>query len=150
MLKPRALVVLTLVFAMFASLALAGSQLMGNKGASPADAAAAQRVAQTWLTTMDEGRYGDAWELAAPVFKEAVPKAKWVQMAGAVRAPLGVLAERTVTSATYTDELPGAPDGHYVVIQTKARFANKANAVETVTPMKTADGTWRVSGYFVR
>lgn len=53
--------------------------------------------------------------------------------------------------ATYATKLPGAPDGEYVVIQYKASFANKESAVETITPMKEADGTtWHVSGYFIK
>jgi hypothetical protein len=46
--------------------------------------------------------------------------------------------------------LPGAPDGEYVVIHFHTVFANKADAIETVTPMRGRDGRWRVSGYFVR
>ena len=47
-------------------------------------------------------------------------------------------------------ELPGAPDGEYVVFQFSTAFEHKRAAVETVTPMMDADGQWRVSGYFVR
>jgi hypothetical protein len=36
------------------------------------------------------------------------------------------------------------------VLQYTTRFADRANAVETVTPMLDADGTWRVSGYFLK
>jgi hypothetical protein len=50
----------------------------------------------------------------------------------------------------YTKELPGAPDGEYVVIQFRAAYAKKKSAIETVTPMLDADGRWRVSGYFVK
>jgi len=46
--------------------------------------------------------------------------------------------------------LPGAPDGQYVLIQFNASFEQKAHAVETVTPMLERDGTWKVSGYFIR
>jgi hypothetical protein len=46
--------------------------------------------------------------------------------------------------------LPGAPDGEYVVIQYRTSFENKNDAIETVTPMKDTDGTWRVSGYYVK
>ena len=31
-----------------------------------------------------------------------------------------------------------------------AQFENKAAAVETVTPMREKDGSWRVSGYFIK
>ncbi len=53
-------------------------------------------------------------------------------------------------SATRRTSLPGAPDGEYVVIQYRSEFENKSNAVETVTPMRDADGEFRVSGYFIR
>jgi hypothetical protein len=46
--------------------------------------------------------------------------------------------------------LPGAPAGDYVVIQYATQFANKDKAVETVVPMRTPDGSWKVSGYFIR
>ena len=32
----------------------------------------------------------------------------------------------------------------------ESSFEHKASAVETVTPMKDADGTWRVSGYYIK
>ncbi|HXF81037.1 MAG TPA: DUF4019 domain-containing protein, partial [Usitatibacter sp.] len=59
------------------------------------------------------------------------------------------LIARKVRSARYTRELPNAPAGEYVVIQYDTRFERVPHAVETVTPMKDPDGTWRVSGYFV-
>jgi hypothetical protein len=32
----------------------------------------------------------------------------------------------------------------------RSSFSNKQSAVETVTPMLDPDGTWRVSGYYIR
>jgi hypothetical protein len=64
--------------------------------------------------------------------------------------PVGAFQERTLASSTYTTTLPGVPPGRYVVLQYASRFADRANAVETVTPMLDADGKWRVSGYFLR
>ena len=46
--------------------------------------------------------------------------------------------------------LPGAPDGEYVVLQFDTSFANKKEAVETVTPMLDKDGKWKVSGYYIK
>ena len=43
-----------------------------------------------------------------------------------------------------------ADAGKYVVIQYTTRFANKADATETVTPMRETDGSWKVSGYFIK
>jgi len=36
------------------------------------------------------------------------------------------------------------------VIQYESVFANKKSAVETVTPMLEPDGTWHVSGYYIK
>ena len=63
---------------------------------------------------------------------------------------MGKATSRTLKGATYVTELPGAPDGEYVVIQFATAFANKGSAVETITPMMDEDGRWRVSGYFIR
>jgi hypothetical protein len=37
-----------------------------------------------------------------------------------------------------------------VVIQYETQFKNKKAALETVTPMREKDGSWKVSGYFIR
>jgi len=118
-----------------------------------ADAAAeeaATGAAQAWLAQVDAGDYGASWDAAAPIFQGAVERAKWGETLAAVRQPLGAVVSRSVKSATFTKTLPGAPDGEYVVLQFDTSFENKKSAVETVTPMKAPDGTWRVSGYYIR
>lgn len=111
---------------------------------------AAQAAAESWLKLVDDGNYAASWEQAAKVFKGAVRQADWGQMAGGVRTPLGKLLSRKLKSREFTEKMPGAPDGKYVVIQYDTVFENKASAVETVTPMADPDGAWRVSGYFIR
>ncbi len=112
--------------------------------------ALAIQSATSWLQLADNGKYGESWDSAAAVFKKAISRDKWQQAMKQVREPLGKLLSRKVKSATYTTTLPGVPDGEYVVIQFETSFANKKNAVETVTPMIDKDGKWHVSGYFIR
>ena len=111
---------------------------------------AAQAAADSWLKLVDTANYDASWEQAAEVFKGAVTKDQWTQTAAGVRTPLGKLISRKLKSREYTEQLPGAPDGKYVVIQFDTVFENKAEAIETVTPMLDPDGVWRVSGYFIR
>jgi hypothetical protein len=123
--------------------------------AGPATAAetpedAAQAAAESWLKVVDAGDYAASWDQAAALFKGAVTKEQWTQAATGVRGPLGKLVTRKVKSREHKTSLPGAPDGKYVVVQFDTKFANKAAAVETVTPMLDPDGKWRVSGYFIR
>lgn len=77
-------------------------------------------------------------------------KPDWERAIGLARTPLGAVEKRELISANFTDHLPGAPDGQYVVIQFSSRFANKQTAIETITPMKDADGQWKVAGYFIK
>lgn len=110
----------------------------------------AQDAAQAWLTLTDTARFAQSWNESAMLFQAAITQQDWEKAIARVRTPLGALQSRTLKSAVFTRTLPGAPDGEYVVIQYQAKFANKAAAIETVTPMHEKDGSWRVSGYFVK
>lgn len=127
-----------------------GALLVAPSAAADKPEDAAQAAADSWLKLVDEGNYDVSWDQAAKLFKGAVTKEQWKQAAAGVRAPLGKLVSRKVKSRDYTERVPGAPDGKYVVIQFDTVFEKKASAVETVTPMLDPDGAWRVSGYFIR
>lgn len=107
-------------------------------------------AAEKWLVLVDDGNYARSWKEAAEYFRNAIKQEQWEQSLSAVRKPLGKVVSRKFKSAEYKTSLPGAPDGEYVVIQFATSFENKKEAVETVTPMREKDGTWRVSGYFIR
>ena len=110
----------------------------------------AEKSAMNWLALVDSGKYGESWDDAASLFKQAITKEGWITTIKGARSPLGEVKSRKLESASYATTLPGAPDGEYVVIQYKTSFANKADAVETITPMKEADGSWKVSGYYIK
>lgn len=132
----------------------AAAFLLGQGFSTSADDAAAiapaQAAAKGWLALTDSGKYGESWDGAASYFKAVVSKPDWEKTLTGVRSPQGAIKARKVKSATFTRSLPGAPDGEYVVIQFESQFENMAAAIETVTPMHEKDGTWRVSGYFIR
>jgi hypothetical protein len=112
--------------------------------------AAATAEATRWLAPMDEGKAGEGWDQGAAMMRAAVTRDKWSEVLAAVRTPLGAVSSRTLKSAGYTRAIPGAPEGEYVLIQYDTQFANKAGATETVVPMRAADGSWKVSGYFIK
>jgi hypothetical protein len=147
---------LDLVMKMLACAAALICLLVGGVAGGVANAAAdkpedlAQTAAESWLKTVDVGRYDDSWTASAKLFQGAVTKDQWHQAAAAARGPLGDLVSRKVKSRQYTATLPGAPDGKYVVIQFDALYKAKASAVETVTVMLDPDSVWRVSGYFIK
>ena len=118
--------------------------------ANPTAEKAAISASLAWLALVDAGRYEESWQEAARLFKAAVTKQQWRASTGAYRKPLGQLITRTFKSKTYATSLPGAPDGEYVVIQYATIFENKKSAIETITPMLDGDGSWRVSGYYIK
>ena len=127
-----------------------GLCLASSSMANEAKEAEAVAAAKTWLALVDEGFYGDSWETSAAYFKSAITKEKWEQIITAVRNPLGRLVSRELISKTYTQSLPNAPDGEYVVIQFATSYENLKSAIETITPMLDNDGEWRVSGYYIK
>jgi hypothetical protein len=111
--------------------------------------ASAQAAASAWLALTDAGQYTQSWEQAAGLFQASVSKTHWQSALQNVRLPLGKLKSRHLKSAKFTRSLPGAPDGEYVVIQYESQFENMPAALETVTPLREKDGSWKVSGYFI-
>ncbi|MEI9941558.1 MAG: DUF4019 domain-containing protein [Pseudomonadota bacterium] len=137
------------------SIAIASTALacQTSQTSAPTDSnalAAATTAAQSWLALVDQEKYDESWNAAATIFKSAVTEATWQDDMSRAREPLGKLATRQLKSAEFETTLPGAPDGEYVVIQFSSSFENNPAAVETVTPTRESDGTWRVSGYFIK
>ena len=110
----------------------------------------AERAARDWLAKADAADAAGTWAAAASLFQRAIPETQWARSLSVAREPLGPVVSRTLRDAKPATELPGAPDGEYVVFQFDTQFEHKRAAVETVTPMRDADGRWRVSGYFIR
>ena len=109
----------------------------------------ARAAAEPWLLLIDNGQYGESWDLAATGFKSAITRDGWESAVTAAIGPLGRFKSRTLGSSQYTEKLPGAPPGKYVVMQYNGVFAEGA-AVETVVLVLDTDRKWRVSGYFVQ
>ena len=133
------------IFLIWAFASLAGVALAGG---SPEELAT--QSAERWLSLTDGGKYDESYGEASQYFQHAVSADQWRTSMHAVRDPLGKLISRKLKNSQFTETLPGAPDGKYVVLQYDAKFEHKQSAVETVTPMLDSDGQWRVSGYFIK
>lgn len=107
-------------------------------------------AAREWLELIDRGDADASYERAAGLFKSAVSSEQWRGSLAAAQGPLGRPLSRSLKSSRYAEELPGAPDGKYYVIEYDTAFEKKRGGTETVVPMLDEDGVWRVSGYFVR
>ena len=135
-------------------LGLVGCGKQAPSGTTPKSNLAAEKPAiesaQAWLDLVDGGSFAKSWGEAASLLKAATSQEDFEKAMRGVRTPLGKMVSRKIKSQQYATSLPGAPDGEYVVIQYNTTFENKANAVETITPMLDKEGKWKVSGYYIK
>lgn len=109
----------------------------------------AKAAARAWLAVADREDYIRTWQQAASVLRRSTSQYDWVTLAVDLRSPLGALKQRELQGASYATQLPGLPDGEYVILQYRSDFEHQDGATETVTPMRDSDGQWRVVSYFV-
>lgn len=109
----------------------------------------ATRAAEAWLSHLDRGDLAASWNTAARLFRDAVTEEEWAGALKKAQGPLGRVVHRSIRSCRYATELPGAPDGEYVMLEYDSSFEHKKNGTETVVMMQD-DGEWRLSGYFIR
>jgi len=131
-------------------LVVASIALACPTSANEADEDAAVAASKQWLAIVDKGQFGQCWDQTASFFKANVKKKDFEVKLKASRGQFGDLVNRKLKVKKFTTTMPGAPDGKYVVIQYDTSFAQKKDAVETITPMLDKDGKWKVSGYFIK
>ena len=110
---------------------------------------AVQKVALDWLAITDSGDYAKSWDASASELKKEIEKEDFEGVLNLVRKFLGAVESRNLKDAAYTTQLPEMPKGEYFVLKFETIFADKKQAVETVTLMQEKDGSWKVMGYFV-
>jgi hypothetical protein len=122
----------------------------GTARAGSGEEQAAASAARVWLSLIDVGYYARSWKEASAYFQGGIDENGWKASLNGARKPLGRLVSRRLQTAKYVTELPGAPDGQYVVMQFRTSFVNKRAAIETVTFMLDNDRKWRAAGYFIK
>ncbi|GAL09707.1 hypothetical protein JCM19233_684 [Vibrio astriarenae] len=90
-----------------------------------------------------------SWEDSAKYFQAKVTKNDWVATISEVRKSTGEIKLRTPVESYFTDALPNAPKGKYVIFQYRSVFSKVDEVIETITLIKSGN-EWRVVGYFVK
>ena len=132
-----------------------GTLLRPVHAAEPTDdpKAVATGVMQSWLQEIDDGKYEQSWNDAAPSFQKAITAEKWATTSSKVRKPLGQCNARKMASAVRQGSVTGPAGttlGDFILAQFDTSFENLKYAVETVTFEKAPDGTWKASGYYIK
>jgi hypothetical protein len=113
------------------------------------DEEAAQREALGFLGYLDHGRYADSYAYTGMLIRATNDRDAFALQIKKARAGTGALQSRNLIDASYATSVPGAPEGQYVLLHYQASFANRPDAVETLT-LAFAKGYWRVSGYYIK
>ena len=101
-------------------------------------------AARSWLALSDQGRWKDGWLGTASSFRKANTVERWAKAAEQVRVPLGALVSRTALSQ---ESVPAPPAG-VEVVKFRTSFANKADAIETVS-LAREGSEWKVVGIYM-
>jgi hypothetical protein len=101
-------------------------------------------TARRWLALLDQGSWSESYQGTGASFRKQNTEQVWAAVNEKVRPPLGAVISRTFLSQ---ENLPAPPAG-YEVVKFRTRFANKAEAIETVT-LDREDGGWRVVGVMI-
>ena len=102
------------------------------------------RAARDWLLLGDRGRWKDGWLGTSASFRKLNTVERWTEVSKQVRVPLGALISRTTLSQ---DSVPAPPAG-VEVVKFRTSFANKPNAIETVS-LAREGGDWKVVGIYL-
>ncbi|MBA16300.1 MAG: LuxR family transcriptional regulator [Sphingomonas sp.] len=151
--RPRwimGVLMMTLAFSLLAYFAM--PQPAALVPAVPATPAAVQTsqdqavidAARQWLELLDHSNWTDSYRETSDAFQKLNTLEVWTSVSEKVRVPLGAVVSRTFESQQY---LPAPPDG-YQVVKFHTSFANRAEAIETVTLEQEGDH-WRVAGVIV-
>jgi hypothetical protein len=108
-----------------------------------------KRVAESWVSLIDRGFYGDGWDRTARTFKARIDREEWLTDVREHRATLGKIKSRTFLTGTHVTDPPDSPPGEYVVLEYEVAFEHDSSIRETIIPYLSDDGEWYVAGYFI-
>ena len=100
--------------------------------------------AREWLELSDQHRWKDGWLATSTSFRKLNTVERWTEVAEKVRIPLGAVVSRTALSQ---ERVPAPPSG-VEVVKFRTSFANRADAIETVSLAR--EGVdWKVVGIYI-
>ncbi|MBB5699667.1 helix-turn-helix domain-containing protein [Sphingomonas yantingensis] len=136
---------MSLTLALAAVIGIGSPTLPGIAPATQASANASVIEAATqWLAQLDRDDWAGTYRGTGAAFRKLNTEAVWAKTSEQVRARFGKVKTRTFLAQ---EELPAPPAG-YQVVKFRAQYANKPDAVETVT-FERENGAWKVVGIYV-
>lgn len=114
---------------------------------TPGDLQEAAQNAERWLTLMDQGKYGDSWDISSNIFRYKLKKDEWILAAEKLRQPVGSLISRQLVNEIPKKNPTGLPEGLYMILAYRSSFTNRPHAIEVVTMVLSTNDQWKVLFY---
>lgn len=124
--------------------------LLAAAGTIPeTDQQSARAVAEELLALIDDGKFDEAWEHAAPSARERATGSRFVEEMRRAQGQLGERVSRKWSEAQFETELPDLPDGQYALFQLDSEFSTAGEVQEGISLQRLDGGEWMLLGYFV-
>jgi hypothetical protein len=108
-----------------------------------------QKVVDAYLVLIDQGKYGESWDVSSSMMKKTMPRNEWITVMNTIHKPLGAVKSRKIIDIGTAENPKGLPAGEYMVYYYQTVFANKEKATELITLELGYDQIWRVLTYQV-
>jgi hypothetical protein len=99
------------------------------------------KLALDWIKMVDEKKFDQSWELAAPFFKNAITKEEWAKAASLVDKRFGKIIKR--------EPIETLVSGDRAEVRFKSDYLNLSATTETLSLIN-ANGKWSVIGYTLK
>jgi DNA-binding CsgD family transcriptional regulator len=131
-------VIMSLMLGLAALIAMPQLVSVADDGGSSAQAvnSATAASADAWLALVDQGRWEESWAKTGASFRKLNTTKVWATASEQARVPLGAVRSRVLLSQ---ESVPAPPAG-VQVLKFRTSFANKPNALETLS-LAPEDGT---------
>lgn len=132
---------------LLALLALSPLAQIDTTPPAPSAESAHSQTAETasqWLSLVDQDKWDESYKATGKAFRKLNTRQVWAATSQKMRQSLGRMIARSFSSE---ENLPAPPYG-YQVVKFHTNYANKPDALETVS-LDQEDGHWRVVGVTV-
>jgi hypothetical protein len=109
----------------------------------------AELAAAQFLEMVDKNLLKQSYELTAETVRRTESPILWYGALSSEVGPVGRAEERKLVGAEKREDFGDLPDGEYLAVIYRTRFAKQPEATETVVLQQDPDGMWGVAGYRV-
>ena len=107
----------------------------------------ASKVAESWLSDINEKQYENAFQLLSNEVKSIYQKEIWINQIIELMNEIGTLESRQETDKEFQSEVKGMEDGFYVIINYKVYYENTLEHKEHILLKQNDKMKWEIVNY---